>query len=66
MNLKQESRNGSEKKSQIMILNYDIQSVSTLKKSKFRKKNDKKDNDFTLSSETLRNPQIKKEINIHP
>ena len=31
-----------------------------------QKKNDKKDNDFTLSSETLRNPQIKKEINIHP
>ena len=55
MNLKQESRNGSEKKSQIMILNYDIQSVSTLKKFKFKKKN-KKDNDFTLSSETLRNP----------
>ena len=68
LNLKQPSRNGSEKNSEKMILNYDIQSISTLiRKNQYSdNKNDKKDNDFTSSSETLRNPQIKKEINIHP
>ena len=61
MNLKQVSRNGSEKKTEIMILNYEY---INLEKNQIQKKNDKKNNDFTLSSETLRDPQIKKEINI--
>ena len=68
LNLKQISRNGSEKNSEITISNYDIKSISTLirKNPNSEKKNDKKDDDFTSSSETLKNPQIKKEINIHP
>ena len=66
LNLKSSSRNGSEKNSEMLILNYDYQSISTITKKiqNSEKKNEKRDNDGTSSSETLRNPQIKKEINI--
>ena len=66
LNLKSSSRNGSEKNSEMLILNYDYQSISTITKKihNSEKKNDKRENDGTSSSETLRNPQIKKEINI--
>ena len=66
LNLKSSSRNGSEKNSEMLILNYDYQSISTITKKiqNSEKKNEKRENDGTSSSETLRNPQIKKEINI--
>ncbi len=64
LNLKNSSRCGSEKNSDILILNYDYQNISTLKNNITITENDKKENDGTSSSETLRNNQIKKEINV--
>ena len=64
LNLKNSSRCGSEKNSDILILNYDYQNISTLKNNITITENEKKENDGTSSSETLRNNQIKKEINV--
>jgi hypothetical protein len=66
LNLKSSSINGSEKNSEMMILNYEYQSISTInrKHQNLEKRNERRDNELESSSETLRNPQIKKEINI--